>query len=407
MKRTKIYFICASDPERQGRHTFMPPSYLASIGHDVECVCVGPSARTESISPFARLALKSLRPGRGWLGSLGLQLRLFWQILLRRLREGPSLFYVYSSPVTPAALGALLGLSRRRLIYHTDDFLEPGRHPIWAFFEKHLARQASYVVCNEVNRARCLASLYRLRAMPTVVRPALPKCWPMPAFDSKLRGKILADAGYEKEKPARLIINPGGLGPARCGPQLVEALSLLPENYLLVTTVEDKTSAAFQSCVAHLRKIGLDRRVVFISFLPFAELLRYYTCCDVGILLYPNDGLGSFYQAPGRLTEYLGAGLPVVASHFPGLASLVLKHNLGTTCNPESASEIARSIKEIGEAPDDFRAERRTRLRELAKSDLAYETEACRLQEIVHELTQSKSQAAGWEHSTSSCQKTV
>jgi hypothetical protein len=85
----------------------------------------------------------------------------------------------------------------------------------------------------------------------------------------------------------------------------------------------------------------------------------------------------------------------------------VLKHNLGRTCDAESASEIARAIDEIGGAPDEIRSRERARLRTLAKSELSYETEAFRIQETVRQLAARQTHAAAGALSPPPCHKPV
>jgi glycosyltransferase involved in cell wall biosynthesis len=120
--------------------------------------------------------------------------------------------------------------------------------------------------------------------------------------------------------------------------------------------------------------VGAANRIITLERLPFDEMQRYTAACDVGILLYPNDGIGNFYQAPGRLTQYLACGLPVLASDFPSLELLILKHGLGA---------IARGLSALMEMPAEQRRQRATRLRALARTELCYDLFTAQLEQAV------------------------
>jgi glycosyltransferase involved in cell wall biosynthesis len=119
---------------------------------------------------------------------------------------------------------------------------------------------------------------------------------------------------------------------------------------------------------------------------PFDKLLEYAANADVGILLYPNDGIGNFYQYPGRLTEYAVCGLPFVASNYPGFESLKTKYRIGATCNPYDPKSIASAIIEICGNDDYQREEMRRSVRRVFVENLAYEHEAGHLLEAVRSL---------------------
>jgi glycosyltransferase involved in cell wall biosynthesis len=316
------------------------------------------------------------------------QCKLALALSRRRASSRECLFFLSSSSVSPAAAVALAGLDPRRLIYHTQDFLEPGRHRFWSFFERVVARHAARVLCNEPSRARCLASLYGLARAPDVVPTYLPADWPRAPFDAQLRRDLLDRAGCTDFENARLIMHAGPLSDVRCASQLLHAIELLPRCYILVTTGE---STPHRSALAPLQEQG---RFLALPHLAHPELLRHCACCDSGLLLYPNDGIGNFFQAPGRLTEYLGAGLSIVASNFPGLASLVSEYDLGRVCDPDAPRDIARAIREVGDVPAARHAAERERLRTLARTRFAYEKAEPILHAAVRDALSSAAQPA-------------
>lgn len=282
----------------------------------------------------------------------------------------------------------MLGVPSRRIVYHSQDFLEPGRYRFWEFFERRFARRAGHVILNEENRARFMASHYRLGQVPTVVRTALPAVWPQPETRTAERDEILKRAGRFGESGIRIIVTLGPVNSRRGGRPLLEAFADLPSNYLLVSSRHDPNDPAgkeVQEGIDFLKSRGVENRAVFLDEMPYGELLQLASACDIGILLYPADCINNYYQAPGRLTEYLSCGLPMVTSAFPGLELLFLKTGIGTACDPTSSSEIAAAIRRLGERGDDEIASERKRLRLLARTDLAYDAQAGRIEAIVRE----------------------
>jgi glycosyltransferase involved in cell wall biosynthesis len=378
-----VVFFAPNDPEHGAPHAVMAALWLTRAGFPLSCICFGPAGRTEVATPIATLRTRSVPQGRGRVGRLWAQVKLAAALVKQRFVGPPKLFFVYSPAAAPAAWLGLLGVSRDRVLYQTQDFLEPRRHPWRAFFERRLARRAGCVISNEPNRARFLASNYALRDAPVVVRTALPADWPVPERDPELRRRLLAKVGFRDEGAARIIMAGGGYSNVRCTEELIRAVGLLDERYVLVFTGMQEGGPAYHATLEACRRAGIERRVVVLPQLAYADLLRHMAACDVGILLYPDDGIGNFYQAPGRLTEYLNCGLPVVASNFPGLELLVLKHRLGEVCDPTSPDEIAAALRRLGSRSAEELGRDRARLRQLARAELAYEAQAWRITEQV------------------------
>ena len=365
-------------------HHFMSATWLAHQGWPLLCITDGQPNETEYSTPLGKFPIEVVTAG----GRIGKQVGYLLKLLKHRFTGPKKIFLVQGSPVCPAAWVGLLGVPRQRVIYETLDFLEPGRYPFWEFFERRFARRAGNVLSNDPCRARFIGSHYRLRKLVVVERTALPTAWPTPERDESLRAQILAKVGRSNDSNARLIITGGSFSAVRLGMELLQALALLPENYIMVFSGTKPGSAQEQKTNEAIRAAGVEHRAVILGFLEFDELLRQYAAGDIGILLYPNDGVGNFFQAPGRLTQYVGCGLPFVASNFPGLELLTLKHHLGATCDPTAPAAIAAAIRSIGDQSNEALAAWRTQLRQVAKHELSYDELAVRIEQVVTEAAQ-------------------
>ena len=303
-------------------------------------------------------------------------LRLLLGIFRIFKQNRPDCVYVQGAQQTPFLLWLPFLKGKTSLLYHTQDYLEPGKHKFYKCCERFFAQRADWVISNEVNRARFMASSYRLKQMPKVIRTALPSWWKVPERDETYRQQLLAEAGLASVEQPRLIVAGEAYRQDRMGSELLQAFARLPSNYALVFSWMAPGIPSRLACETQMRETGIEEKVIFLDALDFPSLLRIYACCDIGMLLYPNSSIGHFYQAPGRLTEYLRCGLPIVASNFPGLELLILKHSLGAVANPYEPTAIANAIDETGRMSDTELAATRSHLITLAETKLAYEKDA-------------------------------
>ncbi|QOY85096.1 glycosyltransferase [Paludibaculum fermentans] len=367
----RILFLGYSLDGVRAPHHHMAALWFARNGHEVLCVQWGRESVPEWALQDGRIRYELVPKG----GPLAVPRYL--AAVRRALKEfRPAVLYVQGAQQTPMALWFALGHGERTTIYHTQDFVGPGQHLFYETFERLMARNSDWVISNDPGRGRALASIFRLNRMTEVIRTALPRWWPVPERDEAYRQELIEKSGLRGAEQPRLIVAGGPYSPGRMSPELLDALARMPLNYRVIFSGGDENDREGRQCAEHARRIGLEGRILQLPELTFEELLKLYAASDIGVLLYPNSGIGHFHQAPGRLTEYLRCGLAVIASNFPGFELLTLKYQLGEVADPYSPVEIASRITRIGGVPDAEMAARRARLAHVASTDLAYEAQA-------------------------------
>lgn len=107
------------------------------------------------------------------------------------------------------------------------------------------------------------------------------------------------------------------------------------ENATLTLIGEGPTSSRIQEMV---RSIGISAAVEFVGSVAPSEIPSHLQNFDVAVA--PYESLPHFYFSPLKLFEYMGAGLPVVASRIGQIAQIIENRRTGLLVTPGDAIEM-------------------------------------------------------------------
>lgn len=247
-------------------------------------------------------------------------------------------------PAFPARL-----LTGARIVYNAHEIWSEAAaenaplRPLWHAVERAVVRRSDAVITPEPNRARILRDEYGARRLPFVaanIPPVSESYGPGIALRERL--------GIGDD--AVVVIYQGLMAESRCILELLDAVAALPERFHLVLI--GGAPGEYASRVRErAARSGIAARVRFIEWVPYHELAALTASADVGVLLYRNEGRNNYYAAPNKLYEYLHAGLPVVASDFPGLRAVVDGGEFGALADPASSASIRKAIEEAAAHP--------------------------------------------------------
>ncbi len=77
------------------------------------------------------------------------------------------------------------------------------------------------------------------------------------------------------------------------------------------------------------------------------RLLEYVAGADVGVIIYDDSTRNNYLGEPGKLRDYVLAGVPVVVPNFPSIAPIVRRYRVGAIFDGPKPREIARTIAEV------------------------------------------------------------
>ncbi len=177
----------------------------------------------------------------------------------------------------------------------------------------------------------------------------------------------------------RIVLYQGIISRKRGLGKVLEALTRLPENVVFVMLGYGSDTEYLRGSI---KTFGLSRRVFITPAVPQNELMAYTAGADIGIIPIPNLCRSYYLCNPGKLFEFIAAGLPLAVSNLAQLEWYVKSRGLGEVFDPESPEDIARALRKLLEN-DDYRAQCAARSRQVQLTEASWEIQSEKLRRIV------------------------
>ena len=212
--------------------------------------------------------------------------------------------------------------------------------------ERRWAHRSARVIT--VNDAYADVMTERLRgARPLVVMNCSDRFDPP---DPPVR-RIHERLGLAPERP--VVLYHGGLFPQRGIEELIEAIALVPGAELVLMGY----GALEAELPGRIAASSAGARIHVLPAVPPADLHDWVAAADVAAMPIQPSTLNHRLTTPNKLFEAMTAGVPIVASDLPGMASIVSATGCGVLCDPADPASIAAAIRQILDAaPEDRRA---------------------------------------------------
>jgi glycosyltransferase involved in cell wall biosynthesis len=163
------------------------------------------------------------------------------------------------------------------------------------------------------------------------------------------------DETLEKLRNHYSVIYTGGIQLGR-GLQVVfeaipEILRHIPD-FKFVVVGDGYASETLQ---AMMREMGIDQHVFWLGWVPHTQLPRYLKACRVGVVPhYTSDHVNT--TIPNKIFDYMGCGLPVLASDAKPMMRILEQEMCGRTFASGDASQLAKTLLGMRGREEEFAA---------------------------------------------------
>jgi glycosyltransferase involved in cell wall biosynthesis len=144
----------------------------------------------------------------------------------------------------------------------------------------------------------------------------------------------------------RIVLYEGFLIPGRWLDRVAAASLLLPPQSILVMMGRQQNWWR-KNAGSFLGEPMRRGRLIVADEVPHDELLTYAADADAGIIIYDDAVLNNYLCEPGKLSDYVLAGVPVVAPKFPTIAPVIERYGIGAFFDNATPAGIAAAISAV------------------------------------------------------------
>ena len=158
----------------------------------------------------------------------------------------------------------------------------------------------------------------------------------------------------------------------------IDALEWLPDCRLVVAGGGD----LLEAMQSYACSKPWSNRIEFTGRMTPEELHALTPHADVGLVMLEDMGLSYHYALPNRIGDLVQAGVPMVVSDLPEMASVVRHFRVGAVMREPGAKALAEAVRSVLArqwSGEDFSA---------ARHDMDWKKEKEKLIEIVEQLTE-------------------
>ena len=275
---------------------------------------------------------------------------------------------------------AMAGVLKRPVIYNSHELYFDRRVPgkfrlqdllqIVRPLEKPLARRAIRVITVNDSLADKLAETLNIQR-PMVLRNAV---------DLRTLGECAAV--FPKTTPFQ-IAHSGALTHGRHLPELVTALSHLPESISLILLGDGNLRSSLLDLA---KSLNVQHRLHIIPPVPINSVSPTLAQADAAAVMIARDNPNCYYSLPNKFFEAIAGGVPIVTSPIPEVSKYVKQYDIGVVSEDTDPLSIAHAIEHV--LHPDYRDTYRQNVK-IAQQEFNWEREEVKLIDLYRGLIAS------------------